>query len=111
MKQIIEVPKIHFNIAPEALHKWARHYYKCKQDFKNPDEGFSPVPYYLLCKAIELELKSKIMFQKKETQSHVSERYGHNLLEAYLDLIDVQKILSENELQILEENNKSLTLS
>jgi hypothetical protein len=56
--RITGVGGINANLAPDAFHWWATHYYKCRQDFVSPHK-FSPVPYFLLCRAIELELKSR----------------------------------------------------
>ena len=46
------------NLSPDAFHIYAMHYYKCKRDFTPPDNYFSPIPYFLLCRAIELEIKA-----------------------------------------------------
>jgi hypothetical protein len=47
------------NISSYSFHVWAQHYYKCVQDFQLSPDDFSPVPYALLCQAIELELKAR----------------------------------------------------
>lgn len=85
---------IYVNISPEAFHLWATHYYKCKKDFKSPNK-FSPVPYFLLCRSIELELKSRHL--KNKNQSEVKNEFGHDLLEAYSALSPAEKILEQNE--------------
>lgn len=64
MDQEIHAEGFDANVAPYAFHMSAVHYYKYKQDFEAPDE-FSPVPYFLLCRAIELELKSRHLQLKK----------------------------------------------
>ncbi len=53
------------NFSAPSFHRWAAHYYACRQTFVSPDPGFSPVPYVLLCRAIELELKSRHLEQKR----------------------------------------------
>jgi len=53
----------HFNISPHGFHLWAKHFYKAKQDFISPNR-FSLVPYFLLLRAIELQLKA-IHFENK----------------------------------------------
>lgn len=87
------------NLAPDAFHRWATHYYKCKNDFESP-QRFSPVPYFLLCRAIELEIKSKHLRNKNQDQIKVE--FGHNLLRAYECLEDKDKILSIDEVEILK---------
>jgi hypothetical protein len=82
-----------------AFHRWATHYYKCRQDFQclHP---FSPVPYFLLCRAIELVLKSKHLEDKR--QPEVKNEFGHNLVKAYRALPVEAQQLSEDKFSILE---------
>lgn len=87
------------NLATDAFHRWATHYYKCKHDFKPPRE-FSPVPYFLLCRAVELEIKSRHLKVKK--QNEVKGEYGHNLVKAYKDLPKGNEVLNDDELAVLE---------
>ena len=42
------------NLSPHGFRKWARQYRQCERDFRTP-VGFTPVPYFLLCRAIEFE--------------------------------------------------------
>ncbi len=87
------------NLAPDAFHWWAAHYYKCKQDFRAPDDRFSPVPYFLLCRAIELEVKSRHL--RSLTQQQVKVRFGHDLSRAYAALDSREKVLNPSELRTL----------
>src|SRR3989338_1698459 len=82
---------------------WATHYYKCKQDFQIPGK-FSPVPYFLLCRAIELELKSRHLHDK--SQKEVRDEFWHDLQNAYDNLPDDQKVLSNAELNTLAAANE-----
>lgn len=91
------------NLSPDAFHMWARHYYKCKQDFQSPDR-FSPVPYFLLCQAIELEIKSRHL-QRKNRQE-VKEEYGHQLIKAYDALEKEHRVLNGEELEVLKAANE-----
>ncbi len=52
---VLGAESIEVNLSPDAFHRWAGHYYKCRQDFDSPHR-FSPVPYFLLCHSIELEI-------------------------------------------------------
>ena len=101
--QAIGMSPIEVNLSPDAFHRWATHYYKCKQDFK-PPHPFSPVPYFLLCRAIELEIKARHLAAKK--QSQVKTEYGHNIMRAYEHLDREHKILSDNELEVLKRANE-----
>lgn len=91
------------NISPEAFHMWAQHYYKCKQDFQSPTK-FSPVPYFLLCRTLELEIKSRHLGTMKRDE--VKDKFGHNLLRAYDSLSKEQKVLNEAELSVLSAANE-----
>ncbi|MBU0622750.1 MAG: hypothetical protein KJ795_13010 [Gammaproteobacteria bacterium] len=87
------------NMSPMAFHRWATHYYKCRQDFQSP-HSFSPVPYFLLCRAIELGLKSKHLEDKR--QQEVKNEFGHNLAKSYQALPVTAQQLSVDDFSILE---------
>jgi hypothetical protein len=93
---------INANLSPDAFHRWATHYYKCKQDFRSPSK-FSPVPYFLLCRAIELEIKSIHLRVKK--QEEVKHKFQHRILNAYEALSEEHKILDDNEVKVLKVAN------
>ncbi len=99
----IQMEGINLNLSPDAFHRWATHYYKCKQDFRSPHK-FSPVPYFLLCRAIELEIKSKHLQAKRQTEVKVE--FGHNLMRAYAALAQAKKVLTDDEIVVLEGANK-----
>jgi hypothetical protein len=92
------------NLSPEAFHIYAKHYYKCKQDFKSPDDYPSPVPYFLLCRAIELQIKAKLLKQRGQTR--VKTEFGHRLLDAYRALDEHEQPLSQSELDVLAAADK-----
>ena len=98
MEQRIYGSSIYVNISPEAFHLWATHYYNCRLDYKEP-KGFSPVPYFLLCRSIELELKSMLL--SIHTRKEVKHDFGHDLMSAYEALSEADKILSSDELLVL----------
>lgn len=98
MNIVVEVGAGFVNLSPDAFHRWAEHYYKCKQDFE-PPHRFSPIPYFLLCRAIELDIKARHLIQKR--QPEVKEDFGHDLRNAYEDLDADQKILDDAEFELL----------
>ena len=63
--------------------------------------AFPPVPYFLLCRAIELQTKAKLLKQRKQKQ--VKHEFGHRLLDAYNALDAQEQILSPSELAVLTE--------
>lgn len=101
--QVIEVPSIEVNISPDGFHLWAQHYYKCMRDFISPN-SFSPVPYFLLCRAIELQLKAFHLKTKRQTQ--VKTEFGHDLMRSYSALSSGDQILSQVELDELTKANE-----
>ena len=102
MNYVITPKSGHVNLSPIGFHIWAEHYYKCRHDFKSTD-AFSPIPYFLLCRTIELELKSKHLQHKD--REHVKNVFGHDLLKAYEALDNFQKILTDDELNTLKMAN------
>ena len=71
---------------------------------------FSPVPYALLCRAIELELKSRHLENAHEprgpTQNDIADTYGHKLKALYEGLPSDQKVLSSEEMAVLYTANE-----
>ena len=96
----VSMGEVKLHLSPDVFHRYAGHYYKCKQDFVCPDDGSSPVPYFLLCRAIELQIKARHL--KRRTQEEVKNEFGHRLLKAYKAL-DAQEqiLLSQSEVEVL----------
>ncbi len=89
---------INANLAPDAFLRWARHYHACRHSFQPPDR-FSPVPYFLLCRAIELAVKARHLGTL--TQDDVKHRFGHDLVKAYAALNPVHRVLGVDEERVL----------
>ena len=100
MTTISGVGGIDANLAPDAFHRWAEHYYKCKQDFVSP-HPFSPVPYFLLCRSIELELKARHLTVMRQTE--VKKAFGHDVMRAYQALPTTEKRLDPADELMLEQ--------
>lgn len=100
---VAAVPTFHLNLSPDAFHLWALHFYDCKQQFTR-FTGYSPVPYFLLCRAIELELKSRHLVDKR--QREVKQDFGHDLVKAYNALPAEQQILGQQEISALRDANE-----
>ena len=94
MQRISGAGGIDANLAPDAFHRWATHYQKCRNDFQC-SERFSPVPYFLLCRAIELEIKARHL--KRMTQDCVKAAFGHDLVKAYDALDPAERTLNQGE--------------
>lgn len=92
------------NLSPVGFRHWAKHYLACRRTFVPPDDGFSPVPYFLNCRAIESELKSRHLNAKRLKE--VKTTYWHNLDALYDDLPDSEKRLTAEERSLLSAANK-----
>lgn len=104
MDQVTKPKGFYANISPDAFHRSAKHYYKCKQDFRSPDPGsHSPVPYFLLCRAIELELKSRHLRQMDQMQ--VKREFSHDIVKAYEALPELKEKLNQDESDTLKAAN------
>jgi hypothetical protein len=80
----------------------AEEYFGCAVHFKS-DRSFSPVPYALLCRAIEMKLKSHHL--ETATQPEVR-KLEHDLERAYSTLPSTLQILSTAEFQLLQQASR-----
>lgn len=83
-----------------AFRKWARQYYECAAPLL-PLTEFSPVPYFLLCRAIELELKAEHLETKLEAE--VRNDFRHHLVKSYVALPAHRQTLTAGELDLLKQ--------
>ena len=104
MASYVITPKTgEFNLSPVLFRAGARDYFKSFLDFGQPGK-FSPVPFFLCCRAIELGLKAKHLETK--TQREIKRLYSHDLIKSYFDLDPAQQSLSTAELDVLAAANK-----
>ncbi len=89
-----------FNLSPHGFRRWAKEYYECYRSFRRTSD-FSPVPYFLLCRTIELQLKAIHLEGKR--QKDVKEKYGHDLIESYNDLPATRQTLSDEEFSLIQK--------
>jgi hypothetical protein len=95
------------NLSSTSFHLIAQDYYKCVQDFQ--PAKFSTVPYALLCRAIELKLKSRLLKDAHSggpTQKNIANRFSHDLEKAYKALDVKDQVLNVQELDLLCKANK-----
>jgi hypothetical protein len=100
----------HINFSPTGFRLWAKQYYQCRVSFRCSD--FSPVPYFLLCRAIELQFKAIHLEQFKavppghQTQDDVKTLYWHDLIKLYKALPAADQTLTPEQLKLLEQANE-----
>jgi hypothetical protein len=103
MSVVLRPEGTHFNISPEAFRILAGDYFKAYRDFQAPRK-FSPVPFFLCCRAMELALKAEHL--ERRSQTEVKKLYYHDVLKAYADLDADQKTLSPEEEALLAAANE-----
>jgi hypothetical protein len=95
---VIKVGTAHVNLSPTLFHQYAIQYLACHRSFVT-DAAYSPVPYFLLCRAIEFELKAQHLEFK--SRAEVKNQYGHNIKRAYDDLPAPSQSLDTAEYSVL----------
>ena len=93
----------HIKISPDAFRLWARDYFKCYLDFQSPRK-FSPIPFFLCCRAIELALKGALL-DKDKSHKQLKKSYSHDLVKAYRAIPHEQQTLSADALALLAAAN------
>ena len=93
----------HFNLSPHLFHLYACQYLHCENTFQS-EASYSPVPYFLLCRAIELEFKAQHLELKSRDQ--VKKEYGHDLKKSYDQLPTQNQILDAAQYEVLVHASK-----
>ena len=103
----IKVKTAHIDMGPTGFIIYA-------QDFLNsfkayiPEKSFSPAKYYLICRSIELSLKSYLSIKNIPVKT-IKHELGHNLTKIFnrtkeLDIKKVVVISKEEEVEIKKAN-------
>ena len=58
--RIVSVPPALVHLSPLGFNRYAAHFLHAEASL-SPEQGFSPVPYYLCCRSIELSLKAFLL--------------------------------------------------
>jgi len=77
--QVITVPAIHVNLTPFAFHHFAARYRDVARTAQ-VSSGFSPVPYYLYCRALELSFKAFLLLNGVTKKEIKAKALGHDLV-------------------------------
>jgi len=106
---IIKTEPIVINISPFGFHRYSKKFLEVALTFQS-DDNFSPVPYYLFCRSIELSLKSFLLAKGVSKSSLKQKNLGHNLeknLEKAqsLGLNDVVTINTSQIVELKKANN------
>ena len=87
------------NVSPALFHEYSVQYLHCRRSFTT-SAAYSPVPYFLLWRAIELELKAKHLQSK--SRAEVKKQYSHNLKKSYDELPASAQLLTASEYAVLD---------
>lgn len=94
----ITVPTGEVKISPHLSQITARNFLAALPDASSQGK-FSPVPFFLCCRAIELSLKARHLEEK--SAKDVKHLYRHNLQKLYDDLESSQQTLATSERDLL----------
>ena len=105
---ILKTETGHLYITPTGFLIYAENYYSASMNWKS-DGKYSPVPYFLLCRSIELGLKAFALAKGESIKVLGSHKVGHNLM-VLLDktknhsLSDLVVITKEDETELAKAN-------
>ena len=74
---VIKPQTLPINLSPLGFHRYASEFLRAANSFKCGD-NFSPVPYYLRCRVIELALKA-FLLAKGFPKNDLKDKLRHNL--------------------------------
>ena len=97
--QVFQPTGFDANLSPDLFRNYSRQYMDCYRAYK-PTSGYSPVPYFLLCRAMELALKAHHLENK--SRAAVKKDYSHNLSRLYADLPSALKCLNADQEKLLD---------
>ena len=100
---VIKCEPMVLNLSPYGFHRYAKQFLETAREVKEVD-GFSPVPYYLYCRSIELGLKSYLLIKKVPIKKLKSRKLGHNLCKLLRKSrgLDLEQYIKVNDRHINE---------
>src|ERR1041385_710401 len=102
MDHVLRAETGFINFSPTAFRLVARHFRQCADQFT--PSCFSIVPYFLYCRAIELDLKAQHL--ESRAQAQVKTDFGHDLLASYSALPVERRTLSVEDATLLRQANE-----
>ena len=76
----ITAPAATVHISPLGFHRYASEFFRAARAFDG-NASFSPVPYYLYCRSLELSFKA-FLLGKSVSHKEIKEDIRHNLIDA-----------------------------
>ncbi|MGH8059104.1 MAG: hypothetical protein ACREOH_18020 [Candidatus Entotheonellia bacterium] len=75
---VLQAEPVVVRVTPYGFLRYAKEFLQAAQAIPRQD-GFSPVPYYLFCRSLELGLKAFVL-AKGDTVEAVKKKLGHDLI-------------------------------
>lgn len=76
----MKIDPLHIHITPVGFWGYAEDYYSASLLWKS-NKKYSPVPYFLVCRSIELAIKAFLLAKGENTSDlKHSKKYGHDLI-------------------------------
>lgn len=107
---LAKVKPIKIRVSPYGFYLYANDFFSAATLWKDL-KRFSPVPYYLYCRSIELALKSFILCHDKNITTEKlkdKKKYGHDLIKCLNQAEKVfgKRLLEDKERENVEKANK-----
>lgn len=107
-RTVIRIAPITSNLSPLGFHRYASEFLKAAKSTEEYD-GFSPVPYYLYCRCLELSFKA-FLLAKGQKKADLKNEIRHDLEKAHrrsrAEGLNQIMVLSKIEENALSEANK-----
>lgn len=105
--QVITPLPVQLRLSPHAFHRWAEEFLEAAEVLPAP-ESYTPVPYFLYCRSLELAFKARLLEQGVEMVTLKDGRkVGHDLLKAHNRLYPESSArLCGDDLRLLQEVNE-----
>jgi hypothetical protein len=100
-----------YRVSPFGFYKYAKEFFDAGEIYEESikdRKGFSPVPYYLYCRSIELMLKSILLYcDPKFTENKLKKEYGHDLIKILnaAEILLKSKLLNNEEQMVIKKAN------
>lgn len=107
---VINVPTAIVKISPLGFHHYGSEFFEAGESFNKTKKGFSPVPYYLYLRSVELLLKAFLLSNDIPIEDLKDrKKFGHHLVKVLkkaksLKIDDVVEISLEEEKEVSKAN-------
>lgn len=106
---VIKPEPVVVRISPLGFHRYASEFLRAARSV-SVDSSFSPVPYYLYCRSLELALKAFLLTKNVSIRELKSRHLGHDLVKVLdkaktIGLGQLFTVTSAHERELVKANN------